>query len=125
MEIQEILDYNKRCAEFLGWKNDAILLSKQIEKNTGICHLLYHSDWNWIMEVKNAIVKLNLSISPSIHRLYFNVFACNKNHKEEFIYKVRIHSDFKELEFKSQSNNEKEAVTQAINQFLIWYEQNL
>jgi len=59
MTQEEIIDYNKRCAEFLGMDNDAFLLAKQIEKNTGICHLKFHSDWNWIKLVLEKISSLN------------------------------------------------------------------
>lgn len=95
MTQEEILEYNKRCAEFLGMDNDAFLLEKQIEKNTAICHLNFHSDWNWIMEVVEAIVIYYKDKEiPQIHLLNQPIFT------------------------------PKEAVVQAINQFLIWYEQN-
>lgn len=99
MTQEEILQYNKRCAEFLGMDNDAFLLAKQIEKNTGICHLKFHSDWNWIMEVVEAIEK----------KAWVNIKGCA----------VDI-STIANL----NAPTKKEAVVEAINQFLIWYEQN-
>lgn len=129
MTQQEILEYNETCVKFLGWRKTHPNIKDWHIYITPIGSIsydkmLFHSDWNWIMEVKSRIVNLQLSVSPSIHRLYFNTFACKKNHDEEFVYKVRIHSDFKELEFKSESNDEKEAVVQAIWNFLNWYNEN-
>ena len=104
MTQEEILQYNKRCALFLGMNNDAFLLAKQIEKNTGLCHLRFHSDWNWIMEVVEAIEKI------------FHIQGVEINGKWCCI-KTNTFHEYRGV-------NKKEAVVEAINQFLIWYEQN-
>ena len=60
MTQEWIRNYNKKCAEFLGWKYDSktsIHFTKGTwidNKNIGHCAergLSFHSDWNWIMEV--------------------------------------------------------------------------
>ena len=127
MTQEEILQYNKRCAEFLGMDNDAFLLEKQIEKNTGLCHLKFHSDWNWIMEVIEAIEKLKTETST---------FEFHTQPKSVLIKEERNYSFEKgdggrtsrPLKLNGSvwitGETKKEAVVQAINQFLIWYEEN-
>ena len=145
---EEILEYNKRCAEFLGYKECLV----NITDNYGykvvvegyitpfpklnfdgtiyqydVDSLLFHSDWNWIMEIVEAIEKLEFIGKVSIQ--YYTLFSgmgC---------YKIQIGRDSEDnkhpdsfpievAEFvSSDSNNiKKEAVVQAINQFLIWYD---
>jgi len=134
MNPEETIEFNKRCAEFLGFEEPIALGYKaelldeprfvsNIKGSFGhfaLSELKFHSDWNWIMEVKEKICSLNLS--PSMSRVYFNTFSCRKDHQNQNTYKVIIHFDSKNnIEFKCDSNNEKEAVVSAINQFLIWY----
>ena len=127
MTQEEILQYNKRCAEFLGWKkcltnefdnygycqtvdgyespfknivaNPQILEYNYSESQHSISDLQFHSDWNWIMEVVEAIEK----------KSWVNIKGCA----------VDI-STIANL----NAPTKKEAVVDAINQFLIWYEQN-
>lgn len=117
MTEQEILEYNKRCAKFLGWKNLNDDSFPEYVNPLGdfyqLKELKFHSDWNWIMDVVEAIEnKLNDS---------FNVDIVNKNqceivrNGEEFICGAG---------FDTINHRKKEAVVEAINQFLIWYEQN-
>lgn len=124
MTQEEIIDYNRRCAEFLGMNNDALLLAKQIEKNTGICHLKFHSDWNWIHEIIDAIEKLKTETST------FDFYIQPKSVliKEERNYSFEKRDGGRTsqpLKFNDSvwitGKTKKEAVVQAINQFLIWY----
>ena len=150
MTPQEILDYNKRCAEFLGadifekdgrwevrnWSNPkdrpnkvissspiTIWGTKEETYNKILLELLnekygrwgkFHSDWNWIMEVKTKICQLN--IVDEFDTEYDSVakgFNC------------RILPLFKDSFGPiciAIMPTEKEAVVEAINQFLIWYE---
>ena len=94
MTQEEILDYNKLCAEFLGYTfshytNDKSKATPEIKFVWGAeaeilkrCNawwrcsktpddnfswnfpsdLLFHSNWNWIMEVVEAIEKLGYEI---------------------------------------------------------------
>ena len=50
MTQEEILDYNKRCAEFLGEEMTTYFVETQMDL-IGSSELHFHSDWNWIMEV--------------------------------------------------------------------------
>ena len=65
MTQEEILEYNKRCAEFLGKEyNDNKIVTPYThfsgQNPTGKIweECKFHSDWNWIMEVYDKICKL-------------------------------------------------------------------
>lgn len=98
MTTEEILEYNKMCAKFLGYKRNSNDTYDIICINEGFgWHLetmKFHSDWNWIMEVLIKIKKI----------------VCESEFNYRFI--------------NALLNFEKEAVVQAINQFLIWYNEN-
>lgn len=98
MTQEEILEYNKLCAEFLGEEMTTYFVETQMDL-IGSSELHFHSDWNWIMEVVEAIEK----------KSWVNIKGCA----------VDI-STIANL----NAPTKKEAVVQAINQFLIWYEQN-
>lgn len=116
MTQKEILQYNKRCAEFLGaqclspntkysyfdfgesWENKNFLFQQIIHSNM----LKFHSDWNWIMEIVEAIEKLGYNRRVDIDSSHVLI-------------------QYKEWYTLVQENSKKEAVVQAINQFLIWY----
>jgi hypothetical protein len=56
MTQEEILDYNKLCAEFLGWEyaKDRDIWNPNMHHDysfTYSINLKFHSDWNWIMEI--------------------------------------------------------------------------
>ena len=107
MEIQEVNDYNRRCAEFLGWNKTHPKIKDWHIYITPIGHvsydkMLFHSDWNWIMEVVEAINK-------------------TQNPKQGG---DTTHSTLKREVQALLGKSAKEAVVEAINQFLIWYEQN-
>ena len=75
MNQQEILEYNKRCAEFLGFKcsiNEQYELPKMMtfppKKNSNLCYtakicciddMQFHIDWNWIKSLLEKISSLN------------------------------------------------------------------
>lgn len=71
MTQQEILEYNKRCAEFMYPYAKAEYESGEISVEDGIYKkglwvfghynlMRYHSDWDWIMEVLSRIISLPL-----------------------------------------------------------------
>ena len=114
MTQEEILEYNKRCAEFLGKEtkvysdtptlthyrfNNSMLLTKDMK---------FHSDWNWIMEVVEAIEKIDRKDEHGLFRLIRYGSSCNWNNLPPSI----------------NGNTPKQAVVEAINQFLIWYKKN-
>ena len=113
MTQEEILQYNKRCAEFLDivteephWVEFNKFMPNSIAMSYGRRHhieqLQFHSDWNWIMEV---ILAINMIPNP-------------KNPSDATLQTKRT-----AVQSILRSAN-KEAVVKAINQFLIWYEQN-
>lgn len=115
MTQEEILEYNKLCAEFLGvdihysvevYKDSKSPLRQYIDNRPKSEPLLFHSDWNWIMEVVEAIEKL-----PGIKQFHIVDNSAYLNGG------LNVGS------FANESGK-KEAVVQAINQFLIWYNEN-
>lgn len=112
MTKQEIIDYNKRCTKFLGfkYKNSKKVWGKYPLDNNSFLSLKgwlfmdklqFHSDWNWIMEVVEAIKKKTS---------FKTVDECSE--KEWYVTTGVT---------KLVITTKKEAVVQAINQFLIWY----
>ncbi len=111
---QEILDYNKRCAEFLGWDESEfsrtnspeyivpnILRDNIIVRSCTPENLKFHCDWNWIMEVVEAIVE----------KVGFKtVDECSEEEWYATLGVTRL-----------AITSKKEAVVKAINQFLTWY----
>ena len=78
MTQEEIFDYNKRCAEFLGKEyNDNRIVTPYShfsgQNPTGKVweECKFHSDWNWIMEVVEAIDG-NVKISKGHCRIISN-----------------------------------------------------
>ena len=128
MTQEEILEYNKRCAEFLKWEFTTFKeVYNHINDFKGnqydsLEELQFHSDWNWIMEVVEAIEKLydhpNKEISVDIRAGQIEIFQrpyrLEDNDYHELIY----------LDDGYINNSKKEAVVKAINQFLIWYNEN-
>jgi hypothetical protein len=125
MTQEEILEYNRRCAEFLGitegyFKSE---LDCAIPEYQWICtsancnyemhredypnktvydYLNFHSDWNWIMEIIEAI-RNTTNPRPQEDTTHLTL-------------KLNIQAHLGRVN--------KEAVFTAINQFLIWYNEN-
>ena len=124
MTKEEIENYNRLCAKFLGFKcsiNEQYELPKMMifpaKEKSNLCHIAkvcciedmqFHSDWNWIMEVVEAIEK---KCGVSIVGGPFKKPTCVIH-----LYNLQAVS--------GQGSTKKEAVVQAINKFLIWYENN-
>lgn len=125
MTQKEILEFNKLCAEFLGLiplskpydgafrtnhevdiPNSLLeLIHSEMECESWYVYPKFHSDWNWIMEVVEAIEKLDRGDEHGKFRLIRYGSSVNWNNLPPSI----------------DSKSPKEAVVQAINQFLIWY----
>ena len=137
MTQEEIIEYNKRCAEFLGnkliSKNDFNMLGEHAytgeHEHTNwavIEYLNYHHDWNGIMEVIEAIEKLKYVVitktSPTISETWIQCIITIQNCTVDSLFNNKFIVEYKS----DYSNNQtkKEAVVQAINQFLIWYNEN-
>jgi hypothetical protein len=136
MTPEEILEYNKRCSLFLGWKYNpetSIHFPKGswTDKN-GLGHcaekgMCFHSDWNWIMEVVESIEKT---------KCHFHINTRWNEFNEHNYSQVTIHKEAGEMaknrtaiynsvdiykHHSPTSASKKEAVIYSINQFLIWY----
>ena len=141
MNKKEITEYNKRCATFLGaiysehakaWgfinaKNigskmfDGIMYHNVIEAERFKTELKFHSDWNWIMEVIEAIEKLGFATKID-HNYCISNYGCDRceiDTKENALFQD---CDEEEESIASElTKSKKIATTEAINQFLIWY----
>lgn len=150
MTQEEILEYNKKCAEFLGaeiqdvleriyidkmkddemiFHNHSVILQTYEWNGTTNIHyipfdmLQFHSDWNWIMKVVEAIEKLGYQFDITGNEVGVNSNTTSvrniatggtMNSYNEIYYPTIISVTEEEY-------SKKEAVVQAINQFLIWY----
>ena len=88
-----ILEYNRKCATFLGWSYyfaSAYIPTKKSIVDIGIKNnsyplneMKFHSDWNWIISVLNNINKLNLIQSEECNKLRIDLIntyhSFNKN----------------------------------------------
>lgn len=116
MTPEEIQEYNKLCAEFLGWKYQSNPLERwygqwfHVQREE---RLYFDSDWNWIHEVKASICnspkvdEFNTHYDSVAKGYHCSILPVYKNSFDGFYTKV--------------FNTEKEAVVEAIYQFLKWY----
>ena len=120
MKEEEILEYNKRCAEFLGYINTTptdkdfdiyhnekgMIIGNKIHTMIEPMSAKFHSDWNWISEIVEAISNKFGGV-PFFKEVY-----------QKWLYEDKSSEDFLIFRLK------KEELVQAINQFLIWYNEN-
>lgn len=115
MTQEEIVDYNKRCAEFLGFKyhEGSEYWTTLLWGGNGFTlrQMRFHLDWNWIMEVVEAIEKLGYESLTGGSEYYYP--EKGMRYIQSFI------KD--DITIYQEAKTKKEAVVQAINQFLIWY----
>jgi hypothetical protein len=137
MTPQEIKDYNERCAKFLGYKNttptdkDFNIYEKEGSPLIEVMSMKFHTDWNWIMEVVEAIEKMGANFK--IKTLWNKFNKCSITQVTVLIEEGTVNeskylstiSDSTTLYRRSSSTStsKKEQVIEAINQFLIWHEQ--
>ena len=121
MNKQEVENYNRLCAEFLFPKAKEEYESGEITIEDGVFKkgmlifghydmMRFHSDWNWIMEVVEAIEKLGFN---------FDSYAPIDIGKDGF-YEFNIWNRITP-EIEGRGNTSKEAYIDAINKFLICY----
>jgi hypothetical protein len=127
MTKEEILQYNKRCAEFLGYKNltpddkdfniyeneKGMIIGNKIYTLLETMSMTFHSDWNWIMEVLKQITKYGYNWEL----IDFNGTVTEEKFMKCSIFNLELSKPYNK--FTAESSDEKEAVVQAINQFLI------
>lgn len=119
---QEWIDqFNKKCAEFLGYVNTTpadkdfniyknekgMIIGNKIYTMLETMSMKFHSDWNWIMEVVEAIEKLGYWVCIQNTYIGFG----NKNDENAFL----------NYSFSSFRTTKREAVIQAIDQFIDWH----
>jgi hypothetical protein len=95
-------EYNRLCAEFLGWKQNSKKTTFYVDKNDSrhiyeIQDLKFHSNWEWIMEVVEKINDTPI--------------------EDDFIECIEA----KYLIFQRLGKTYKLAVVEAIWQFLNWF----
>jgi len=145
MTQEEINKFNKKCAEFLGWKETSVQFKMDwicvkteqqlnridsslvpiLEKDGNVLFddfdsMNFFDDWKWIMEVVEAIEK----IYDDFHG-YFGVYI-NSNSCTIQGTNLRTDPDNYHPAYFSEhiGEDKKEAVIQAINESLIWYNEN-
>lgn len=150
MNSKEIIEYNERCANFLNYKfsqnyeNFDDYYSEWVKMDDGVWYkdedfvkkqnssiyyvkvdgvvlkkynylLKFDSDWNWIMEIVEAIEKLGLNFKIGSYWITIETIESEIMWKSLNIPHSQLTDDF----------NKKEAVINAINQFLIWYKKQI
>ena len=146
MTQEEIKEYNKRCAECLGYVNTTPTdkdfnihennKGKMIETNfTNV----FIKNWNWIMKVVEKIETTEILLDEKYKKGFLKnsthgnvIFSITYDNREEFkgwLSSVSIELEhpyiYDSLNYEiSRFKTKKEAVVHAINQFLIWYNEN-
>lgn len=126
---QEIIKYNERCAKFLGayFCNDDqnaypngywIIDNDEIDLPSDLKDMSFHSDWNWIHKIIDNIEKLELD------KFGLGRFITTCSNRVGHYFEIRERNSYDDKIEDGFGESKKEAVVQAINQFLIWYEQN-
>ena len=115
-------EFNKLCAEFLGWNLEDGYYNRDMHHEYSFVkddELKFHSDWNWIIEVVEKIENLRGVTVET-----------NNNWVGEFTIVIRC-SGYSGTYYKSINKprvshgqdfrTKKEAVVESIWQFLNWY----
>jgi hypothetical protein len=130
MTTEEINKRSSYIALMLGWYFEDHMWKVLESFNNGYIakskgsNLLFHSDWNWLLEAVEAIEKqkyvFNINTSPTISEKWICHRIIIKKHSQVFSNDsiVEYNSDY------SNNESKKEAVVKAINQFLIYLEKN-
>jgi hypothetical protein len=115
------IEYNKRCAEFIGhkidfgFKKDGVLFYGE---HVSLSKLKFHSDWNWIMEVVEKIIKTKIGDGiETVEYPFLRTFGMISSETNDLMVRFNgftLH----------QAPTLKDAAVQAINDFLIWYNEN-
>lgn len=124
MNIEDDFGYrfNESCAKFLGWKFDGTFYYpnsniKFLEEKYAVIQMNFCSSWDWIMEVCLSIESMPFSCEIKSH-------GCTIEMYEDSVPKDWMNCNFKTIHIwggKVYKLSKKEAVVQAINQFLTWY----
>lgn len=140
--MQQMTNFNKRCAEFLGYKvitekpydgaitvqegcnNPSFLHDRMIEESWYV-YPEFDSDWNWIMEVVEKIENTN----RQSHLDYYEIKICKNcidvRYSMGIVKRYTFSNDYLEQAISDKRKHfvtKKEATINAINEFLIWYD---
>lgn len=126
MTQKEINDYNEMCASFLGWEKldtDSEMQTWKVlyKNNEGeykyTLNMQFHSDWNFIIEV---IEKIEL-LSDKFHGCFRVIIDSNTCTIKSSNLKIDNHRFSYTYHSECISETKKEAVVDAINEFLTFY----
>lgn len=120
MTQEDILEYNKMCAEFLGYVNTTStdkefnVYQNKDGKILEVMSMKFHTDWNLIMEIVETIHNLD--------RLSADVMICQSKCKitPRMAGDNSVYADVSKY-FLQGIKGQKEAVVEAINHFLKFY----
>lgn len=120
MTQEEILKYNKLCADVMGWKNLNDDSYPEYLTPMGdfysLKNLMFDSDWNWIMMVIEKIEGLGFN-TDSYSPIHGSVESEATLHEFNIWDKINP-------EIQGRGKTRKQATVQAIYKFLIWYNEN-
>ena len=103
-------EYNELCAQFLGYETSENEECFKIPNKNGWINLsIFHSDWNWIMEIVEKIETL------------FDGFVLFDIGDETCFVAITSVQNYKNS---TTMATKKEAVVHAIWHFLNWYKEN-
>ena len=121
MTNQEILDYTKKCAEFLGWKNVGDDRYNTNETNTFfyLSEMKFHKGWNWIMNMVIAIESLGFFV----HIVGNGTLISTTDSKiiEKYNWNDTIADSTEIFNYQENMLTKKEALVKTIYSFLNWY----
>lgn len=140
MSKDETLSYNRRCAAFLGWQEcltnefdehrycqtvdgymatfqntsadpQVLAYNKSVFEHA-VPAMRFHSDWNWVMEVVDAVSK-RFGEAPLFREVY-----------QKWLYETRSAADRDEIHDFLLFRLTKDETVRSVNQFLIWHNNN-
>lgn len=141
-----IIEYNKRCAEFRGLKRGFWISQEKpltddkkqwwdIKGKTFLGTSVYydrdlkfHSDWNWIMDLVEAIENINLTFIEGFSCFTFKIKDCRcviEMHPQFALTDEKLAESFYAAEMYTHENSKMEAAVVLIDKFLIWYKKEV
>ena len=116
MTQTEISEYNRRCAEFLGYEISENKECFKLPNKNGWINLdIFYSDWNWVMNVVEAIEDIIFDEDNSFNVTIGSTNYCVIQDSNGEVYET----------IQDYGNSKLETVIKAINQFLIWYNEQV
>ena len=105
---------NKIIAEFMWWKEqeEDFMFNPKTSGSIYIKSLLFHKDWNWLMEVVEKIESIKIETYKVRVDIYFNCCQINPTHWEQLI------------SIYGNKETKIEAVYNACIEFIKWYNEN-